>query len=178
MDPIIHNPCILNNIHAGDSIWHRLSGHREVWRLGYINKFDTNPANAYPYCYIGKTPTDKNPLSVHYSQIERAFPATIFSMVPKSTNHLIGLNLAEWNYRASMHLCFDILECTNRYQTKGTLFGYMIIPCYLYKVKECVSNPAFKIWIVEPNILSLFKWLGDNMSEVIQRSLTINACDE
>jgi hypothetical protein len=101
-------------------------------------------------------------------------PFGVAGHVPLHTIYLLGTGIGEhFNWRFGTD--FEVYTCCTRMITPGKALGFLIIPeGSLYSATEVYKHPAYKTWVVAPNLSELFSFLGNKLPEIAEVHELIN----
>jgi hypothetical protein len=158
----------------GCKVWHLVSQSKGAWRVGIVtNHYENNSWASISVVQPG-TKTKREIAEAYDSQV---FPYERLAYVPNGTTYLINTQIGHtlshrlgegWNTR------FEVYECGNRMVTKGTHFGYLIIPGYIGDCIDQYKDPAYKVWHVAPNVQELLSFLGAKLPEILAVNKALN----
>ena len=156
--------------HVGQIIWEHASYSKDAWRASTIMSISNkdNGIMRVKHTIDGK-------LSTLYGNYYHSLaPHGAASLVPAKTVYLLGTKIGqEFNWR--FHTNFEVYVCGTRMNNPGTTLGFLIIPTGgLYEAGDVYKHPAYKTWLVAPNLGELFSFLGNKLPEITEVYEKIN----
>src|SRR5208337_219802 len=150
---------------VGQTIWQHASYSKDAWRgctITHINQGTSD--HAFGSMRV-KQLEGKKDVTLWGGSYHSIAPYGIAQHVPPHTIYLLSTKIGEhfnWRFKTN----FEVYTCCTRMQTAGQLLGFLITPADLYEATDLYKHPAYKTWIVAPNLGELFSFLGNKLSEI------------
>lgn len=157
-------------------LWYQCNRSSDVWRRGTIKEIHgTQSAQSYGTRLDCEAETPKRDFTIRWWNVEyqTAHGGTI-PVVPVGTrairNTWLGRTLAN---RMSGSPHFEVYECSDRITGKGTLLGYIVVPCWIWEARSWYKRPSYKVWQVPPDVQALLHFLGEKTPEIVATYLAL-----
>lgn len=160
---------------VGTKVWHIVSRAKGAWRVGVVI---AQSVTNYGWDSITVVqPGTKTKRIIYDQHNSEVFLYDLMPYVPNGTTYLIDTMIGHTlSHRLGPYwdTLFEVYECGNRLITKGTHFGYIIIPGCISNCVTQKDNPAYKFWHVAPNVQELLVFLGAKLPEILAVNKQLN----